>query len=189
MNLWVWSRSVDFRLGFSLQGFCVLYFILLESLTKDVLECIVNPAYLIGCCECTLVSLVLQTILLIQYNPQDGMLRILLLIRVIIHDAWNRNPLTIHFSVHGRYYMTRLFVEREICTYNNFCFIICFYFFILFLRLCFLIFTLYDFCVLINHSERFSILSRYELVLLELFLFYLNVFIILSDYQFRFSLW
>ena len=38
INLWVWSRSVNFRLRFSLQGFCVLYFILSRLLTKDFLE-------------------------------------------------------------------------------------------------------------------------------------------------------
>ena len=43
MNLQVWRRSVDFRLQFSLEGFCVLYFILSEFLTKDVLWCTVNP--------------------------------------------------------------------------------------------------------------------------------------------------
>ena len=65
INLWVWSRSVDFRLRFLLQGFCVLYFILSEFLTKDVLKCIVNPTYLIGCCDSTLINLVLKTFLLI----------------------------------------------------------------------------------------------------------------------------
>ena len=36
-------------------------------------------------------------------------------------------------------------------------------------------------------SERFSLLSRYELLLLEHFLFCFNVFIFLYDYQFLFS--
>ena len=65
INLWVWSRSVDFRLRFLLQGFCVLYFILSEFLTKDVFKSIVNPTYLIGCCNNTLINLVLKTFLLI----------------------------------------------------------------------------------------------------------------------------
>ena len=63
INLWVWSRSVDFRLRFLLQGFCVLYFILSEFLTKDVLKCIVNSTYLIGCCGS--INLVLKTFVLI----------------------------------------------------------------------------------------------------------------------------
>ena len=63
--LWVWRRSVDFRLWFSLQGFCVLYFILSEFLTKDVLKCIINATYLIGCWNSTLINLVLKTFLLI----------------------------------------------------------------------------------------------------------------------------
>ena len=65
-------ESVDFRLGFSLQGFCVLYFILSEFLTKDVLECIVNPTYLIGCCDFTLIKLVLKTIVL-MFNTTHKM--------------------------------------------------------------------------------------------------------------------
>ena len=36
-----------------------------EFLTKDVVECIVNPTYLIGRCDCTLINLVLKTIALI----------------------------------------------------------------------------------------------------------------------------
>ena len=65
MILWVWHRSVYFRPWFSLQGFCVLYFILSEFLTKDVLKCIINATYLIGCWNSTLINLVLKTFLLI----------------------------------------------------------------------------------------------------------------------------
>ena len=36
-----------------------------EFLTKDVSKCIVNPTYLIGCCDSTLINLVLKTFLLI----------------------------------------------------------------------------------------------------------------------------
>ena len=43
-----------------------LYFILSEFLTKNVLECIVNPTYLTGCCNSTLINLVLETIVLIS---------------------------------------------------------------------------------------------------------------------------
>ena len=62
---WVWRRSVNFSLGFSLQVFCVLCIILSEFLTKDVLEGKVNSIYLIGCCDSTLIKLVLETIVLI----------------------------------------------------------------------------------------------------------------------------
>ena len=72
-NSWVWPRSVDFRLWFSLQDFCGLYLILSEFLTKDVLKCIVNPTYLIGCCNSTLLSLILKTFLLtLNTTPKIG---------------------------------------------------------------------------------------------------------------------
>ena len=58
-------KIMDFRLRFLLQGFRVLYFIFSEFPTKDVLKCIVNPTYLIGCWDSTLINLVLQTFLLI----------------------------------------------------------------------------------------------------------------------------
>ena len=65
MKLSVWFRSVDSRIGFSLQGFCILYFILSKFLAKDVLRCIVNPTYWIECCDCTFINLGLKTIVLI----------------------------------------------------------------------------------------------------------------------------
>ena len=43
----------------------IFYIILAEFLTKEVLECTVNPAYFIGCCDCALISLFLKTIVLI----------------------------------------------------------------------------------------------------------------------------
>ena len=58
-------KIMDFRLWFSLQGFRVLYFILSEFPTKDVSKCIINPTYLIGCCDSTLINLVFLTFLLI----------------------------------------------------------------------------------------------------------------------------
>ena len=62
-GLWIWIWIC--RLGFSLEIFCFFYFILSEFLTKNVLECIVNPIYLIGCSDYTLISLVPKTIVLI----------------------------------------------------------------------------------------------------------------------------
>ena len=53
-------------------NFCVLYFILSEFLTKDVLERIVNPTYLIGCCDFTLINLVHKTIVL-MFNTTHKM--------------------------------------------------------------------------------------------------------------------
>ena len=38
--------------------FLRLYFILSKFLTKDVLECIVNPTYLIECCNCNLIKII-----------------------------------------------------------------------------------------------------------------------------------
>ena len=129
MNLWVWSRSVDFRLGFSLQGFCVLYFILSEFLTKDVLECIVNSTYLVWCCHCTPINLVLKTIVLI-FNTIHKMGCCEYCYWLGWYNIWcmksgSRNPLFLF--------------PKEMSTCNNFCLIIyCYYhFFILFLILCF----------------------------------------------------
>ena len=57
---------------------------------------------------------------------------------------------------------------------------ILFYFFYFVFCTLFLIFTLCDFCV----SERFSLLSRHGLILLEHFLFHFSVVIFLDDYLF-----
>ena len=115
----------------------------------------------------------------------------------IICDTWNRNLLTIHFldnSLLWTYnsmevsYNPPFFLFREICTYNNFCFIICFLFFLI---LCFLnfVFGIYIVWFLCSNktwlSQRFSLLNRYELVLLEHFLFCFHVFRFLSNYQFN----
>ena len=71
---WDWSafneplsltQVCGFQTWIFIASFCVLYFILSEFLTKDVFECIVNPTYLIGCCNYTLTNLVLKTIVLI----------------------------------------------------------------------------------------------------------------------------
>ena len=104
----------------------------------------------------------------------------------IICDTWNRNLLTIHFLDNSSLwtynsmevsYNPPFFLFREICTYNNFCFIIWFLFFLI---LCFLnfVFGIYIVWFLCSKktwlSQRFSLLNRYELVLLDTFLdFYL----------------
>ena len=114
MNLWVWSRSVDFWLLFSLQGFSILYIILSEFLTKDVLECIVNSTYLIECCDCTLINLALKIIATLFNNTQDGMLQTLVVIGVIwficeIKISWLSIP---QIPVHGRNYIAYFFFQR-----------------------------------------------------------------------------
>ena len=65
MNVWVWSRPVDFRIGFSLQDFCIFCITLSDFLIMDVLQCIVNPTCFIGCCDCNLFNLLRKTIVLI----------------------------------------------------------------------------------------------------------------------------
>ena len=57
VKLWV---SLNFRLGFSLQGFCILYIILSKFLFKDVLEVIVNATSLIGGSHSILFNLTLK---------------------------------------------------------------------------------------------------------------------------------
>ena len=82
------------------------------------------------------------------------------------------------------------FLSRERCTYNNFYFIIYFSFINFISCSLALIFTLPDFCVPVKHGflNVFSLLSRHELLLLEHFLFYFNVFIFLYDYIYIFIL-
>ena len=72
---------------FLLQDFCILYIILSEIVTKDVLEFAANPAYLIRCCDCTSAQPCPQDYFKlcanIQYNTQDEMLQILALLVLI----------------------------------------------------------------------------------------------------------
>ena len=139
MNLWVWSRSVGFRFGFSLEDFCVSFFILSEFLNKDVLECVVNPNYVIRCCDCTLINLDLKTILLIfNTTHKIGCCEFSTDWDDIIYDTWNQDLLTIHFSDSSsrRYYMTHflfIFLERYAPSTT---FVLSFVYF-LFLKLCF----------------------------------------------------
>ena len=70
------------------------------------------------------------------------------------------------------------FYTREISTYNNFCLII----FIIFIFLFCFLYLVFDICIiwlLLSNkrwfSERFSLLSRYELLLVENFLFCVSV--------------
>ena len=85
----------------------LVFYVLSEFLTKDVLEYIVNPTYLVGCCDCTLINLVCKTIVLIfntthkmgccEYWTDRG---------DIIYDTWKLDLSTIHFldnvAVHSR---------------------------------------------------------------------------------------
>ena len=139
---WVWRRSVNFSFGFSLQGFCVLCIILSEFLTKDVLEGIVNPIYLIRCCDFTLIKLVLKTIVLI-FNTTH---------KVRCCKYW-------YCLV---WYKTNLFFWREMHLRKLLFYYLFIYFF------CFLcyIFDIYITQILLSNktwlSELFSILSRYK---------------------------
>ena len=109
MKLWIWSRSVDFRLRFPLQSFCVLCFKLSEFLTKDILKCIVNPTYLIGCSNCALINHVLKTI--ITTTHKMGCCKYWYWLGW--YNLWSMKlrslnyPLSIsRIAVPGRYYMT-----------------------------------------------------------------------------------
>ena len=88
-------------------------------------------------------------------------------------------------TVHSRYHMTHFCFFREMCTCKTS--VLSF----VFLLFCFLnvVFDIYIMWVLHSNktwlSERFSCLSIYELVLLKYFLFYVKVFIFLSDYLFH----
>ena len=79
------------------------------------------------------------------------------------------------------YYIPHLFFlyPRDISTHNNFCLTIFIIFIFLFCFLC-LVFDIYIMCVTFTFnkrwfSERFSLLSRYEVLLLENFLFCFSV--------------
>ena len=94
MNVWVWSRSVDFRIGFSLQVFCILYITLSDFLTMDVLECTVNPTCFIGCWDWNLFNLLLKTIVLIFNTPtKKDDVNIGTAWGAIICDTWNYHEL------------------------------------------------------------------------------------------------
>ena len=147
MNLRAWSRSVDFRLGSSLQGFCVLYFILSEFLTKDALECIVNPTYLIGCCDCTLINLALKIIVLI-FNTTYKMGCCEYWYWLGWYNLWRVKSKSL------RYYITRLFFLERYAPTTTFV-LLFIYFFVLFYFVSYtlsLTFILRDFCVPIKHG-------------------------------------
>ena len=142
--------SVDFRLGFSLQGFWILYIILLEFVTKDVLECVVNPTYLIGCCDCILINLVLKTIVLV-FNTSHKIGCCKYCYWLGSYNLW-WVKLQSRVAVHCRYYITCLFFLRETSTYNK---LLPWYLFIYFYFVSytlFLTFTLCDFWVSIKHG-------------------------------------
>ena len=147
MNLWVWRRSADFRLGFSLQGICVLYFILPVFLTKDVLECMVNPTYCIGCCDCSFINLVLKIIVLMLNTAHKMGCKYCYWLGW--YNMWRVKSGSLNYPFLG---------------FLNNPFIIFYYFFFLWL------------------SEHSSFLRGYELLLLEHFLFYFNVFVFSYNY-------
>ena len=65
---WIWSGSVDFKLWFSFYIVIFIFhfiFYIVRISDKNVLSSIVNATYLIGCCDYTLINLVLKTIVLI----------------------------------------------------------------------------------------------------------------------------
>ena len=137
MNLWVWSRPVDFRKELSLRGFCVLYIILSELLTKDVLECAFNLTYVV---TALLFILVLKTslhfVLIFNTTHKVGCWEYWCCLRWHNYDRWNRNILTIYFSdSSSRYHITHLrFLHRELHLRQLFYF---------FLFILFLIFNIY----------------------------------------------
>ena len=56
-----------------IRRFLRFVFILSEFLTKDVFKCIVNPTYLIGCCDSILINIVLKTnVLLLNATQKMG---------------------------------------------------------------------------------------------------------------------
>ena len=57
----LWISDLDFHC----KVFAFYIFTFSEFLTKDVLECIINPTYLIGCCYNTLINVVLKIMVLI----------------------------------------------------------------------------------------------------------------------------
>ena len=103
----------------------------------------------------------------------------------IIYDAWNRDLLIIHFSDSSSWKVlyNPPFFSRERCTYNNFCFIILFFLFFFL----YFVFNIYMTCFLRSNktwlSERFSLLSRHELLFLEHFVFYFNVFYMITNFD------
>ena len=160
MNLWVWHRSVDFSFGFSLQSFCVLYFILSEFMFKDALECIVNPTYLIGCCDYTLINLVLKNIVLI-FNTihKMGCCEYCYWLEWYNTCCVKLGSINYPSLDNSSWYVLYnppflFFVPREKSTCNNFCLIIfCYfyYYYFYFVSDTFIfIFTLCSFCVRIK---------------------------------------
>ena len=137
---------MDFRLGFSFLGFYVLYIILSGFLTKDVLECVVNPTYWIRYCDCTLNNLVLKTpSRLYCYSVQPTRWDV-----TKIGTAWgdiNYGAIS-RIAVHGRHYIIRHFcLERDVLITT----FVLFYFHSV--SLCFLVFTLCNFCIPRKHSS------------------------------------
>ena len=138
MKLWVWSKSADFRIGFLLQGFCILYIILSEFLTKDVLECIVNPTYFIGCYDCNLFNLVFKAIVLIlSTTHKTGCCKYWYCLGWYNLRRVEWGSLSIYFiEVHDRCYINRLIYLKRDAPTTTFVSLFILVLLILFLVLC-----------------------------------------------------
>ena len=176
MNLWVWRRSVDFRLWFSLQGFCVLYFILSEFLTKDVLKCIVNPTFMIGYCDSTLINLVLKTIVLI-FNTTHKMGCCEYCYWLGWYSIWRVKSESLNYPFLGQQFMVGIIQPNLLGFFRE-----------IYNHLQRMILAFQEKMALWTFFRFKQISSRYESFLLDHFLFCFNVFIFLYDCQYLFSL-
>ena len=126
---WIWSGSVDFKLWFSFYIVIFIFhfiFYIVRISDKNVLSSIVNPTYLIGCCDYTLINLVLKTIVLI-FKTTHKMECCEYWYCFGWYNSWDVKSESLN------YYTTRLFFSEEICTYNNFVVVV-----VLFCLFCFL---------------------------------------------------
>ena len=183
MSLWVWSRSLHFRLGFPLLGFCVLHFNRISEQgylgvysQSNLLDRMLRLHCYQSCSQENLTN--------IQYNPQDEYWEYWYWLGW--YDFWRVKWGSLNYPFLGQQFMVGIiWPAREICTYNNFCIIIFFVSLCFVFCFCFLNFALDIYIMWFLRSDKtwlsecFSLLSRYELVLLEHFSFYFNVFIFL----------
>ena len=119
----LWILDLDFHC--KVFAFCILYcHDFWPRISWSIY--IVNLTYLIGCCDWTLINLLLKTIVLIlnishkrgccEYWYWLGWYKLWR----VKSGSLNYPIINSRVAVHGRYYITRLF-SRQICTYNNFC--------------------------------------------------------------------
>ena len=145
MNFWVWSRSVDFSLGFSWKIFD-FYILHCQNFWPRIFWSQSN--LLEVCCDCTLIRLVLKTnVLIFNTSHKTGCFKCWYCFRW--YNLWRAKsgsfnyPIhSFNYSVHCRYYKTYLFF-KERCTYSNFCVIIFFYFLFCFLNFTFDIYIMW----------------------------------------------